>query len=77
MSAINKHILVPKHSLVSEKEKQKVFEKYNITTSKLPRILLEDPAIINLKAKAGDLIKVERASKTLGTSIYYRVVVEK
>ena len=69
--------MVPKHSLVGEKEKQKVFEKYNITTSKLPRILLEDPAILNLKAKAGDLIKVERESKTLGTAIYYRVVVEK
>ena len=77
MTTTMKHILVPKHSLVSEKEKQKVFDTYNVSSSGLPRILLEDAAIVNLKAKAGDLIKIERESKTMGTSIYYRVVVEK
>jgi DNA-directed RNA polymerase subunit H len=77
MTATKKHILVPKHSLVSEKEKQKVFDTYNVSTSGLPRILLEDAAIVDLKAKAGDLIKIERESRTMGTSIYYRVVVEK
>jgi len=72
---INEHILVPKHSILSEKEKEALFEKYHITIKELPKILLTDPAIKPLKPKLGDVIKIERASPTAGKSIFYRGVI--
>ena len=71
---VTKHILVPKHTIVSEKEKKQLFEKYSITQRELPKIFAEDPAIKHLKAKQGDIIKVTRKSATAGESVYYRGV---
>lgn len=73
---VSKHILVPKHSKLSDSEKNKLLEKYNINVLELPKILKEDPAIAKLDVKVGDVIKIERKSKTAGTSDYYRVVIE-
>lgn len=68
------HVLVPKHMKVSDSEKEKLLEKYNISTKELPKILKDDPALEKLNLKEGDLVKVERNSKTAGVSFYYRVV---
>jgi DNA-directed RNA polymerase subunit H len=73
---VSKHILVPKHSKVSDSEKKKLFEKYNINGKELPRIFKEDPAIVKLSVKVGDIIKIERESQTAGVAKYYRVVVD-
>lgn len=72
---ITKHILVPKHTLVSEKEKKQLFEKYNISIKELPKILADDPAVKHLKPKQGDIIKVVRKSPTSGETVYYRGVI--
>jgi len=72
---ITKHKLVPKHSKLSESEKEKVLEAYGITIKQLPKISKEDPAIKSFDVKNGDIIKIERPSKTAGTAIYYRVVI--
>lgn len=69
-----KHILVPKHMKLSEKEKEELFKRYNITLKELPQILKEDPAIANLDLKPGDVIKIIRKSQTSGESIFYRGV---
>ena len=69
------HILVPKHSKLSETEKKQLFEKYNISLKELPKILKKDPAIADLKVKEGDVIKIERNSPTAGKTVYYRGVV--
>ena len=37
-------------------------------------IFPEDPAIVDLKPKAGDVIKITRESQTAGVAVYYRVV---
>ena len=71
----DKHILISKHVKVSEKEKEKLLEKYNISQKELPRILKTDPAIMNLDAKPGDIIKIIRQSPTAGEATFYRVVV--
>ncbi len=71
---ITKHSLVPKHSIVSEKEKKALLEKYNITAKELPRITKTDSAILSLKPKIGDVVKVVRKSATAGESVFYRVV---
>ncbi len=73
---IEKHELVPKHILLSEKEKQKLLERYGITLGKLPRILSSDPMVKILNAKVGDVIKIIRKSPTAKESVYYRVVVK-
>lgn len=69
-----KHILVSKHSKLSEQDKKQLFERYNITIKELPQIKLIDPAIKNLNLKAGDVVKIERFSPTAGKTVFYRGV---
>ena len=72
---VNKHVLVPKHSKLSEKERKELFEKYAIDTPNLPRIYKNDPAIQDLDVKEGDIVKVVRRSPTAGEAVFYRRVV--
>lgn len=69
------HILVPKHAILSEKEKQEVLKEYNISASLLPKIFITDPAIADANPKVGDVVKVDRPSYTMGKVTIYRVVV--
>lgn len=71
---VTKHLLVPKHAVISEKEKKELTEKYKLSIPDFPRIMTTDPAIQHLKVKEGDIIKVTRPSKTAGESIFYRRV---
>ncbi|MBD3304047.1 DNA-directed RNA polymerase subunit H [Candidatus Woesearchaeota archaeon] len=71
---VTKHVLVPAHTVVSEKEKKKIIEKYNLKGIELPRIFKDDPAVAHLKAKPGDIIKITRKSSTAGESVFYRRV---
>lgn len=72
-----KHELVPKHILLSDKEKEDVMKVYGIQKlNQFPRIVKSDPIIQILEAKAGDLIKIIRKSESGKESVYYRVVIE-
>ncbi len=71
---VTKHELVPKHGIISEKEKKELIEKYKLSIQNFPRILNTDPAIKHLKVKDGDIIKIIRPSKTAGEAIFYRRV---
>ena len=71
-----KHVLVPKHTKIGERQVQELIEKYNISKVQLPKITISDPAITHLGIKIGDVIKIERASFTAGKTDYYRVVTE-
>lgn len=71
---IGKHVLVPKHAKLSEKDKQALLERYGITVKGLPRIRSDDPAIAALDVKTGDVIKIVRKSPTAGEAIFYRGV---
>lgn len=73
---VEKHQLVPKHILLTEREKEEILQKYGITLRQLPRISFEDPAIKEMNPKMGDVIKIIRKSMTAGESEYYRVVVK-
>jgi len=70
---VSKHQLVPKHSKVSDSEKKNL-EKTGMDWKALPKILKNDPAISKLDLKSGEMVKIERKSKTAGTAIYYRAV---
>ena len=70
------HELVPKHYIASEEEVREVLEYYGISKTDLPRIHRDDPAVRVLGAKPGQVIRVERESKTAGKTNYWRLVVE-
>jgi DNA-directed RNA polymerase subunit H len=70
------HKLVPDHTILSEKEKKELLEKYEIRPDQLPRILANDPAVISAGAKPGQIIKITRKSPTAKYATAYRLVVE-
>lgn len=72
---VTKHVLVPKHSKITEKEKKQLFEKYKIFLENLPCILRVDSAIAELDVKEDDIIKIVRYSPTAGTTTFYRRVI--
>ncbi|MBN1275431.1 DNA-directed RNA polymerase subunit H [Candidatus Woesearchaeota archaeon] len=69
------HVLIPQHEKISDKEKEALFQTYNITIRELPKIFKNDPAIAHLDAKENDVIKIERKSTTAGASVFYRGVI--
>jgi DNA-directed RNA polymerase subunit H len=73
---VSDHILVPKHEILSPEEVQKVLETYHVKPHQLPYILSTDPAIKELGAKPGDIIKITRTSEASGVAYYYRYVIE-
>jgi DNA-directed RNA polymerase subunit H len=71
------HFMVPKHEILSQKEIKVLKEQYKTELNKFPKIFVSDPAIKNINAKVGDIIKITRYSPTANTTIYYRQVIEK
>ena len=72
---VKNHILVARHTKLSEAETKEVLAKFNIKKNQFPKISIKDAAIKDMKIKKGDVVKVERKSATAGKSIFYRVVV--
>ena len=70
------HHLVPKHTKMTEEEIKKLLDQYNITLDQLPRIKVTDPSIQHLDAEERDVIRITRPSPTVGTTDYFRVVVQ-
>ena len=70
------HMLVPKHEIITKEEAEQVLEKYHCKAIELPLIFVNDPAIVGLGVKPGDMIKITRKSATAGESFYYRYVIE-
>jgi len=73
---IHTHTLVPKHTKLNEKEVEELLKKYNISKRQLPRISKKDPAIKDMKLKAGEIVKIKRKSPTSNEAFFYRVVVD-
>jgi DNA-directed RNA polymerase subunit H len=70
------HLLVPKHTLLSQEEVERVLNKYRIKPYQLPKIMASDPAALAIQAQPGNVIKILRKSHTAGEAIAYRYVVE-
>lgn len=73
---ITKHELVPRQTLLSDKDKEELLKRYGIVLRQLPRMLASDPLVKLLNCKVGDVVKIIRKSETAGESEYYRVVVK-
>jgi DNA-directed RNA polymerase subunit H len=69
------HELVPKHEVMAKKEKEALLKKMGIRDRDLPKITSDDPALIGMEVKPGDVIRITRESQTAGHVFYYRVVV--
>ena len=72
-----KHELVPKHEVLSDKEKEEVLRVFEATMDQMPKMLVTDPIAAMIEAKAKDMVRITRQSQTAGEAIYYRAVVEK
>ena len=71
---ITKHILVPKHSVLSGDKKQELLTHYRIKDHQLPKIRVVDPIAKYFGVTRGDIMKIVRPSETAGRYVTYRVV---
>ena len=76
MVDVSQHELVPDHTVLDEGALEDVLEEYNITKTDLPKITRTDPALQDVDAEVGDVIRIERDSRTTDTAVVYRLVVE-
>lgn len=70
---ITKHILVPKHRILSKNEIEKLLKTYNISLQQLPLIKEKDPVIEAIGAKEGDIIEIKRDGPTKSFYFFRRV----
>jgi DNA-directed RNA polymerase I, II, and III subunit RPABC1 len=71
---ILKHILVPKHTILNENERELFIKKYNILdNSQIPDISYFSPVSIVIGLRPNDIVKIERASRTSINSDFYRI----
>jgi len=75
MVDVSEHELVPDHTVLDGDDIEAVMEEYNITKTDLPRIERSDPALPN-EAAVGDVVRIERNSRTTDRAVVYRLVVE-
>ncbi len=73
---IFEHALVPKHEILSKKEKEELLTELKVQPYQMPQIKSTDPAVKAIGAKPGDVLKIIRKSQTAGEHIAYRYVVE-
>ena len=67
--------LVPKHEILSDEEKKKFLEEWNVSIKQLPRIRNTDSVVKILNAKKGDILRISRNDPAIGEYYYHRVIV--
>lgn len=67
------HIYVPQHSILSQKEKQELLDKYNLKDGDIPVIYRKDAISQYYGIYPGEVFKILRSSKTSGTYETYRI----
>lgn len=68
------HVLVPPHRILTQKEKESVYEKYKITDdSQMPEISRFDATASIIGLRPGELCEITRSSSTSITSKFYRL----
>lgn len=73
---VRKHVLVPKHEILSAEQAKVVLDQFKVTPHQLPLIKNSDPVANAIGAKPGDILKITRDSQTAGRAVAYRHVVE-
>jgi DNA-directed RNA polymerase subunit H (RpoH/RPB5) len=77
MFNVSKHVLVPKHIVISDQEEiAQIVRQFNLRNKlQFPIILKTDPMARYLNLKNGQMVKIIRTSPTAGISEYYRCCV--
>lgn len=70
------HKLVPRHEILTQKEKEQMLAEYKVQPYQLPQIKSSDPAVKVIDARPGDVLRIIRKSSTSGEHIAYRYVVD-
>lgn len=73
---VTKHVLVPRHRILSPQECEELLSKLKTDRGKLPAILTTDVVCRYIGGRVGDIIEIDRKSLTSGQSLYYRAVRE-
>ncbi len=69
------HVLVPRHEVLSKEESERLLKELGVKVWQLPRIAQDDPAIRDLNADVGQIVRVIRSSGLVGEYEVYRLVV--
>lgn len=70
------HELVPIHEVLADDEATALLENLNISPEQLPKIWSSDPAARAAGAKAGQVLRIRRKSRTAGEATAFRLVIE-
>ena len=70
---ILKHIMVPKHRILNNEEKEQIILKYNILDDNIPPISRFDPVAQVIGLRPTQYCEIERPSKTSIKSMFYRI----
>ncbi|EMA53996.1 DNA-directed RNA polymerase subunit H [Halococcus thailandensis] len=75
MVEVSQHTLVPEHRLVDDDEIDALLAEYDISRTDLPKIKRTDPALPD-EAATGDVVRIERDSRTTDRAVVHRLVIE-
>eukprot|EP00252_Welwitschia_mirabilis_P013138 TRINITY_DN29018_c0_g1_i1.p1 TRINITY_DN29018_c0_g1~~TRINITY_DN29018_c0_g1_i1.p1 ORF type:complete len:218 (+),score=24.09 TRINITY_DN29018_c0_g1_i1:213-866(+) len=71
---ITKHVLIPKHEILTEKGKNKLLKQYSVKEHQLPRMLESDPLARYYGLKRGKIMKLTYAGDVTGHYEQYRII---
>ncbi|XP_015869680.1 DNA-directed RNA polymerase V subunit 5A [Ziziphus jujuba] len=71
---ITKHVLKPKHRILTDEEKQKLLKKHSIQETQLPRMSRKDAIARYYGLERGQVVKVTYSSEITKSHITYRCV---
>ena len=60
---------------MDDEDVEGVLAEYDVKRTDLPKITRKDPALLE-GAEVGDVVKIERDSRTTDVAVVYRLVVE-
>ncbi|CAO2822313.1 unnamed protein product [Amaranthus hypochondriacus] len=71
---ITRHVLKPKHEVLTPKEKEKLLKKYNLEDKQLPRMSVKDAIARYYGLERGQVLKVVYSGEITQSHVTYRCV---
>ncbi|XP_010554476.1 PREDICTED: DNA-directed RNA polymerase V subunit 5C [Tarenaya hassleriana] len=72
---ISKHVMQPKHEVLSEEEKARLLKKYGLEDKMLPRMLESDSFVKYYGLEKGQVVKFMYKAEPVGSFVTYRCIV--